>query len=384
MNGEDGSFPIAKTSPFSIEKFLNDNTTFNRSISAVVQRRERNLCASAGVHGVQVVDDGFHCLKSVFLSPTKSIVKNLLCHFVTWEGFVRVLGKHFIDNALSNTYNSLQRMFFHLSFQSVFDFTDEAGVITLRFHNLDHVLDEALGYTRCHVVVELRAGLTAVHIILCILNGDTGKGGIGADVLRLTQIAMTSIETALKEFGEVMLATGHGERIEIHVVNVDVAVSVSFGKPSRNHLLKTELLGGFCAILQHSTHAGVSVNVAVFALVVRTDRINKSKFVELLAQVRMDFTLASTFISVKNIRLCHVSKILGYQFFFNQILNLFNRHLLGELRLDFQNDFIQHIPFKMNFHSLGGFPYGMEEFTPVMLNDSAVTFDDLSHSYSYL
>ena len=388
VNGEDGSLTVAKASPFSIEKFVNYHATFDGRISAVVQRRERNLCASARVHGVQVVNDSFHSLKRIFFSPLKRTVKDGLGFDFHQRQFIYIFAyqteQSFSDVAFSNMDDSLQRMLVHLIGKSIFDFLNPVRMCITRLHDLDHVLDEALGNTRCHVIVELRAGLTTVHIILCILNGYAGKGGIGTDVLRLTQIAMTSIETALKEFGEVMLTTGHGERIEIHVVNMNVTIGMSFRKSSRNNLLKAELLGGFCTIFQHSTHAGVSINVAIFTFVVRANRIHKGVFVEFLAQVGMDFTLASAFITIQNIRLRYISKILSNQFLFNQILNHFHLHLLSEVGFDFQNDFIQHIPTKMMFHSLGGLTDSMEEFTSVMLYDSAVTFDDLSHSYSYL
>ncbi len=66
-------------------------------------------------------------------------------------------------------------------------------------------------------------------IILIGLNGDARQGGVALDVVGLTKHAVTRRKTIVEQMVQIDLATGGREGVEVHIVNMDVAVAVCFG-----------------------------------------------------------------------------------------------------------------------------------------------------------
>ena len=87
--------------------------------------------------------------------------------------------------------------------------------------------------------------LTAVLVVLVRLDGDAGKRGVAGDIVGLAQHAVTGGEAALEELPQLNLAAGGGQRVEVHVVNVDITLAVRLGKTRVDDAHLVELLGGF-------------------------------------------------------------------------------------------------------------------------------------------
>ena len=64
---ENRCFSIAKTGHCRSEQVAHDHAGLGRGIRAIVDGAERNLRTSAGVHGVEIMDEGFHGLIGCFI-----------------------------------------------------------------------------------------------------------------------------------------------------------------------------------------------------------------------------------------------------------------------------------------------------------------------------
>ena len=128
------------------------------------------------------------------------------------------------------------------------------------------MLGEGHPHAVCHGVVEVRHRLPAVLVVLIGLNRNARKRGEGADVFRRTQEAVPRAEPAREQIHEVDLATGHGETVEIEIVNVDVALLVRTGDVGAEHVVDVELLGALGAELQHGAHSRVAIDIRILAL----------------------------------------------------------------------------------------------------------------------
>ena len=104
---------------------------------------------------------------------------------------------------------------------------------------------EGLLHAECQTIVEVADGLATMLIVLVGLDGDTSECRIAGDVVRLAQHAMTGGETALEQATQIDLAARSSERVEIHVVDVDVAFAVSACELRIDDAHLVELLCGF-------------------------------------------------------------------------------------------------------------------------------------------
>ena len=123
-------------------------------------------------------------------------------------------------------------------------------------------LAHAIGQT----VIEVADRLAAVLVVLVGLDGNASKRGVRRNVVRLAQHAVACGETALEQLAQLNLAARGGQRVEVQVVDMDVAFAVSARVAGIQNAHLVELLRGFGAILQHGAHGGVGVDVGVFAL----------------------------------------------------------------------------------------------------------------------
>lgn len=94
-------------------------------------------------------------------------------------------------------------------------------------------------------------------IVLVGLDGDTSECRIAGDVVRLAQHAMTGGEATLEQAAQIDLAARSGERVEIHVVDVDVAFAMSAYELRIDDAHLVELLCGFRAVFQHGNLSGI-------------------------------------------------------------------------------------------------------------------------------
>ena len=98
-------------------------------------------------------------------------------------------------------------------------------------------------HTFGQAVVEIGNGLSAVLIVLVTLNGNAGKRGIAGNVARLAQHAVAGGKAAAEQLAQVYLAAGGSKRVEVHIVNMDVAVGMRRCKFGRHYAHFVELLG---------------------------------------------------------------------------------------------------------------------------------------------
>ena len=103
-------------------------------------------------------------------------------------------------------------------------------------------------------------------IVLVGLDGNTSKRGIRRNVVWLAQHAVAGGETALEQLAQLNLAARGGQRVEVQVVDMDVAFAVGARVARIQNAHLVELLRGFGAVLQHGAHSGVGVDIGVFAL----------------------------------------------------------------------------------------------------------------------
>ncbi len=75
-NWEDWRFVMTKTVHSSLENHLGDEATFSRGVGTEVNGSKRNLCASARMHSVKVVDETFHGLVGLFLGVGFGLFNN--------------------------------------------------------------------------------------------------------------------------------------------------------------------------------------------------------------------------------------------------------------------------------------------------------------------
>ena len=107
------------------------------------------------------------------------------------------------------------------------------GDVGQQVDGLGHVLLEQAAVRLAHAhgqaVIEVAHRLTAMLIVLVRLDGDAGQRGVAGDVVGLAQHAVTGGEAALEELPQLNLAAGGGQGVEVHVVNVDIALAVCLG-----------------------------------------------------------------------------------------------------------------------------------------------------------
>ena len=269
LDREDRRFAVSQTGFRSEQHVPYDHAAFRGSVHAVVDGRERSLRAGSGMHGVEVVDESFHRLV------------RFLIRFL-----IGLLGGEFLGllDLLGGKADLLQLFrFFKSVFLALFDGSREAllfqtfldlgrGFQFLGIKKLyigEDVLAVLLGVglldARSQTVVEVDYGLSAVLVVLVRLDGDAGQGGIAGDGIRFSQNAVSGREAALEELKKVDLTTGGGQRVEVHVVDVNVAFSMRLGVLGLQDEHFIELLGAFAAVLQHGAHRGVAVDVGVLS-----------------------------------------------------------------------------------------------------------------------
>ena len=98
------------------------------------------------------------------------------------------------------------------------------------------------------------------------------------------QEAVAGGKAVLKQLDDVDLAAGGGQREEVQVVDVDIAVHVGLGVLGVEDIHLVELLGALRAVLEHGAHGGVAVDVGVLPLGVAVLGVLEGQILEGLHQ----------------------------------------------------------------------------------------------------
>ena len=142
-------------------------------------------------------------------------------------------------------------------------------------------------------------------------------------------------EAALKQLLNINLTAGGGQRVEVKVVDVNVALTVCLGVLGAQEVHFIVGLGTCGADLQHTAHGSVTVNVGVVSLHVADAGIDLGDLVDGLHQYGIGFSGAGTGRAVENICLGSGVESVVHELTFHSVLNGLNVGV-GVLELAFQ------------------------------------------------
>ena len=242
-------------------------------------------------------------------------------------------------------------------------------------------LFERLFHARRHRVIEVRHALAAVHFVLVRLDCDAGERRVAADVVRLAQIAVAGGEAAVKQPDEVDLAAGLGERVEILIVDVDIALGVRLRDFRRNHVFVVEALRTLRAVFEHCAHRGIGVDVRVLALDIGVLGGLEGEILIDLHKLVVHLAQALMLCAVEDVRLRRLRVIGSDQPFLHDVLNLLDGR--DVLRILKRGDDLPGQAVKVGVaHALRGdadirLEYGVSDFFRVKGNLFPVALDNI-------
>ena len=326
VDREDRGLAVAQTRLGGEQQALHDQSALRRGVRAVVERRERNLCAGAGVHGVQVVNQRLHRLIGRTLGLAARKLEGEV-HDAVGSLLVRALEQARADQLADTVVVRHIRLFLADSQQGLCRLLTVL-LQTVRLKRLGEVVAVAvpvgLADARRHAVIEVRDTLTAVLVVLVGLNRNAGERRIACDVVRLAQEAVSGGESALKQLEQVNLRAGGGQGVEVKVVDVDIALAVRLGdaRLEQEHLV--ELLGALGTVLEHGSHRGVAVDVGVLTLDVVLNRGLEGQILVDLHQSGVHLALTGALVAVEDVRLRRLGMAALHQNLLHRVLYVLN------------------------------------------------------------
>ena len=278
LHREDGGFPIAQAGLGGQQQVADDHAALLAGVGAVVQGAEGHLGARPGVHGVQVVHQGFHGLVGGLVRLPPSGLGGIL------GGASGLLLGNLLKAVLPLVAGQvpghllavrLGLVHVHMAAQ-VLLYVVHHGLHLVVGHGLGHLeeLDEGLKvllgvglvHALGHGVIEVGHALAAVHLVLVGLDGDAGQRRVAGDGVGLPQVAVARGEAVVEQLNQINLAASLCQGVEILVVDVNLPLGMGLGDVGRDDVLVVEALGAFGAVLEHGAHGGVGVDVGVLPL----------------------------------------------------------------------------------------------------------------------
>jgi len=338
------------------------------------------------MHGVQIMYQGFHGL--VGLSDDLSVGKESGLglqsgYFLGCAEFLQSFG-FYLHIVVVPCHARADALFRFDLFAEGFHFVSTVFHIKEKLQHFSHVgpvqFFVGLSDSWRDSIVEVRDGLAAMLVVLVGLDGDTCQCSVAFDVVWLSEMAVTCWKSALKQFNQINLAAGHGQRVEIHVMDVNVAAVVSLGifRIYDIHLIK--LFGAFGAILQHGSHGCVAVDVGVFTFDVYFFCLFKGQILVDMHQLGVHASDACTFSTVQYIFLgCSCMTVFNKYLFHRVLYLLYSRGVvvadLQQVELYLSCKIWWHFSVTAAQH-FGGVEYGIGYLFHVKFNHSAVSFND--------
>ena len=329
LDREDRRFAAAQSGLRGKQQIADRHARFGRCIHAVIDGRKRHLCARAGIHGVQIVNQRFHRLiggaigfrfrlllrerlNAIDISIRDAQRRKLFLFGGGVFGIVYQRGHEILFG-----FDLIEDRAHHLIriFNAVQQLQTAAHVIAV-------ILHEGQAHAVRHRVIEVYDALTAVLIVLVRLNRDARQRRVGANVLRRTQVAVTGGKAVFEQLDQIDLAAGGGQREEIHIVDMDIAAAMRFRVLRLQHEHQVELLRALGTVFQHRAHRGIAVDVRVFALDVGIDGGLVGNIIVDAHQPRVHFANAAALRAIENIALGGAHKSVFDQHAFNHILHL--------------------------------------------------------------
>ena len=269
LHREDGRFPAAQPGLRGQQQVLHHHAALGRGIRTVVDRTERHLCSGAGVHGVEIVHEGFHSLIGTAIRTGKRLLRRIGVRRPQQR--THVLGDEFLlttaefvtvvqADTVPGGHTQLVGQGSGLLGGHVGPDAEVGGQRASVF------LAEGLGHAAGHAVVEVGHALSAVHLVLIGLDGDAGQRGITLDGLRLAQIAVPGGEAVAEQSDKVYLTAGLREHVEIFIVDMDIAVAVRGRSVLGQDVIVREVLGPLGTVFEHGAHSRIAVDIGVLPL----------------------------------------------------------------------------------------------------------------------
>ena len=205
LDREDGCFPVTKTCFCYQQHVFHDHSGFCGSIHTIVDGGEGCLCAGTAVHGVQVMEQSFHCLICFFICFFCGFFySESLCFLIDFHrnadffcqfGFFCIICFVFVQCRYQTHIFQFGKSFFYdfCVFFTVHDFDERSQIGTIAFF-------VCLCNAGSHAVIKVGYRLTAVLVVLVRLDSDTCQRSIACNAVRFSQYAMTCGETAFKQF----------------------------------------------------------------------------------------------------------------------------------------------------------------------------------------
>ena len=177
-------------------------------------------------------------------------------------------------------------------------------------------------------------------IVLVALNRNAGQRRIAANVVRFAQEPVPRRKSALEQLQKIDLAARHRKRVEVEVVNVNVACTMRFGMLGTKQKLLIVLLRTLRTVLQHHAHGRVAVDIRIVALQIAVLRITGRDFVENVHQRRILLAHLRAIGAIQNVRFRDVLVSRMHQRQLYRILDLFDaRNRTREFRIQIATDF---------------------------------------------
>ena len=183
-------------------------------------------------------------------------------------------------------------------------------------------LDERLFHAGRHAVIEVHNRLTAVLIVLVCLNRNARQRRVGRDVLRLTQIAVPRGEAALEQALQFNLTARRRQRVEVHVMNVDIAIHVRLTKSRIHDVLLVILLCAFAAEFEHCAHGSIAIDVGVLALDVGFAGILEHNVPKRAHQAGVHLADAAALGAIEDVGLRRAGEAVAHQHLLHRVLHL--------------------------------------------------------------
>ena len=199
---------------------------------------------------------------------------------------------------------------------------------------------------------------------------------------------MARAEPAPEQLLDVDLAAGGGQRQEVEIVDVDVAVLVREAVLGIENVHLVELLGAFAAVLQHRAHSGVAVDVGVLALEVVVLGVLEGQVADGGHEPGVHFPDLGALVAVQDVGLGGAGVSALDEGLFHQVLHLFD---VGDAVLEFLVEAFQHFGGDLEGKDIvlpaltaGGAENRLRDLVHVKGDDPGVTFPDRSnHSSSH-
>ena len=332
LHGEDGRLAGTQALFRGQQHVLDDHAALGRRVHAVVHRAERRLRAGAGMHGVQVVHQRLHGLEGLAVGVAGGVLLGV-GHDAVGRGLIGASlneGGHHggAEISVHLQRGDAARLLLDAS-EGLLGKVAVVGDVGQQVDALGDVLLEqtavGLAHTHSQAVVEVADGLAAVLVVLVRLDGNAGQGRVAGDVVGLAQHAVAGGEAALEELAQLDLAAGGGQGVEVHVVDVNIALAVGLGVARIDDAHLVELLGRFRAVLQHGAHGGVGVDVGVLALHVGIGGLGEGDVLQSLDEARVHVAHAAALGAVEDVGLGGLHEAGLDEGFLHEILHAFNR-----------------------------------------------------------